>query len=82
VDQAIGILGQAILVLVGLACVVLLSQRALSRDWTIERRASVLNRADGRIAFRLLHLVGRQIRAAGRAASDDAGWVVLVEDLQ
>jgi hypothetical protein len=31
---------------------------------------------------RLLHFVGRQIRAAGRAASDDAGWVVLVEDLQ
>jgi hypothetical protein len=59
-----------------------LSQRALSRDWTIERRASVLNRADGRIAFPLLHLVGRQIRAAGRAASDNAGWVVLVEDLQ
>jgi hypothetical protein len=59
-----------------------LSQRALSRDWTIERRARVLNRADGRIAFPLLHLVGRQIRAAGRAASDDAGWVVLVEDLQ
>jgi Na+/H+ antiporter NhaA len=31
---------------------------------------------------RLLHFVGRQMRAAGRAASDDAGWVVLVEDLQ
>jgi len=31
---------------------------------------------------RLLHFVGRQIRATGRAASDDAGWVVLVEDLQ
>jgi hypothetical protein len=31
---------------------------------------------------RLLSFVGRQIRAAGRAASDDAGWVALVEDLQ
>lgn len=27
-------------------------------------------------------LLGRQIRAAGRAASDDAGWVVVVQDLQ
>jgi hypothetical protein len=28
------------------------------------------------------HFVGRQVRAAGTAAPDDAGWVVLVEDLQ
>jgi hypothetical protein len=41
-----------------------LNQWALSGDWTIERRASVLNRADGRIAFRFhtrdVHLVMRQ----------------------
>jgi hypothetical protein len=30
----------------------------------------------------LTDFVGRRIRAAGRAAADDAGWVVLVEDLQ
>ena len=29
-----------------------LNQWSLSGDWTVERRASVLNRADGRIAFR------------------------------
>jgi len=29
-----------------------LNRWALSGDWTVERRASVLNRADGRIAFR------------------------------
>ena len=38
-----------------------LNQWALSGDWTIEGRASVLNRADGRIAFRFhardVHLV-------------------------
>jgi thiol-disulfide isomerase/thioredoxin len=38
-----------------------LNQWALSGDWTIERGASVLNRADGRIAFRFhardVHLV-------------------------
>ena len=38
-----------------------LNQWALSGDWTIERRASVLNEADGRIAFRFhardVHLV-------------------------
>jgi thiol-disulfide isomerase/thioredoxin len=38
-----------------------LNHWALSGDWTIERRASVLNRADGRIAFRFhardVHLV-------------------------
>jgi thiol-disulfide isomerase/thioredoxin len=38
-----------------------LNQWALSGDWTIESRASVLNRADGRIAFRFhardVHLV-------------------------
>ncbi|MGH3119322.1 MAG: redoxin domain-containing protein [Gaiellales bacterium] len=41
-----------------------LNRWALSGDWTIERRASVLNRADGRIAFRFhardVHLVLRQ----------------------
>ena len=41
-----------------------LNQWALSGDWTIERGASVLNRADGRIAFRFhardVHLVLRQ----------------------
>jgi thiol-disulfide isomerase/thioredoxin len=41
-----------------------LNHWALSGDWTIERRASVLNRADGRIAFRFhardVHLVMRQ----------------------
>jgi hypothetical protein len=40
-----------------------LNQWALAGDWTIERRASVLNRADGRIAFRFhardVHLVLR-----------------------
>jgi thiol-disulfide isomerase/thioredoxin len=40
-----------------------LNDWALSGDWTIERRASVLNRADGRIAFRFhgrdVHLVMR-----------------------
>jgi thiol-disulfide isomerase/thioredoxin len=43
-----------------------LNQWALSGDWTIERGASVLNRADGRIAFRFhardVHLV---LRAGG-----------------
>jgi hypothetical protein len=38
-----------------------LNRWALSGDWTIERRASVLNRAEGRIAFRFhardVHLV-------------------------
>lgn len=38
-----------------------LNQWALSGDWTVERGASILNRADGRIAFRFhardLHLV-------------------------
>jgi|GEM_PF-4887873 len=29
-------------------------QANLSGDWTIERKQSVLNRADGRIAFRFL----------------------------
>jgi hypothetical protein len=41
-----------------------LNHWAVSGDWTIERRASVLNRADGRIAFRFhardVHLVMRQ----------------------
>jgi thiol-disulfide isomerase/thioredoxin len=41
-----------------------LNHWALSGDWTIERGASVLNRADGRIAFRFhardVHLVLRQ----------------------
>jgi thiol-disulfide isomerase/thioredoxin len=41
-----------------------LNQWALSGDWTIESGASVLNRADGRIAFRFhardVHLVLRQ----------------------
>ena len=64
-----------------------LSQRALSRDWTIERRASVLNRADGRIAFRFhprdVHLVMRQrergtsvplrVLVDGEPPSDDYG---------
>jgi thiol-disulfide isomerase/thioredoxin len=48
-----------------------LNQWALSGDWTIERRASVLNRADGRIAFRFhardVHLVMRQ-REQGTSA--------------
>src|SRR5256886_16069266 len=42
----------------------MLNRWALSGDWTIERGASVLNRADGRIAFRFhardVHLVLRQ----------------------
>jgi hypothetical protein len=42
----------------------MLNRWALSGDWTIERGASVLNRADGRIAFRFhardVHLVMRQ----------------------
>jgi thiol-disulfide isomerase/thioredoxin len=46
-----------------------LNQWALSGDWTIERRACVLNRVDGRIAFRFhardVHLVmGRRARGA------------------
>jgi hypothetical protein len=46
-----------------------LNQWALSGDWTIERGASVLNRADGRIAFRFhsrdVHLVmGPRVRGA------------------
>jgi hypothetical protein len=46
-----------------------LNQWALSGDWTIERGASVLNRADGGIAFRFhardVHLVmGPQLRDA------------------
>ncbi len=40
-----------------------LNRWALSGDWTVERRASVLNRADGQIAFRFhardVHLVMR-----------------------
>jgi hypothetical protein len=40
-----------------------LNRWTLSGDWTVERGASVLNRADGRIAFRFhardLHLVLR-----------------------
>jgi thiol-disulfide isomerase/thioredoxin len=47
-----------------------LNQWALSGEWTLERRACVLNRADGRIAFRFhardLHLV---MRARERGAS-------------
>jgi thiol-disulfide isomerase/thioredoxin len=44
-----------------------LNRWALSGDWTVERRASVLNRADGRIAFRFhardVHLVmGPRVR--------------------
>jgi thiol-disulfide isomerase/thioredoxin len=46
-----------------------LNQWALAGEWTIERRASVLNRADGRIAFRFhardVHLViGPRVRGA------------------
>ena len=45
-----------------------LNQWALAGDWTIEQRASVLNKADGRIAFRFhshdVHLV---LRGASRA---------------
>jgi thiol-disulfide isomerase/thioredoxin len=46
-----------------------LNQWALSGDWTVERGASVLNRADGRIAFRFhardVHLVmGPRARGA------------------
>jgi Thioredoxin like C-terminal domain len=64
-----------------------LNQWARSGDWTIERRASVLNRADGRIAFRFhprdVHLVMRQrergtsvplrVLVDGEPPSDDHG---------
>ena len=47
-----------------------LNQWALSGEWTVERRASVLNRADGRIAFRFhardVNLVLRLADARGR----------------
>ena len=47
-----------------------LNRWALSGDWTVERGASVLNRADGRIAFRFhardVHLV---MRSRARGAS-------------
>jgi thiol-disulfide isomerase/thioredoxin len=55
-----------------------LNRWALSGDWTIERRASVLNRADGRIAFRFhardVHLV---MGPPGRDTS--VPFVVLVD---
>jgi thiol-disulfide isomerase/thioredoxin len=47
----------------------MLNRWALSGDWTIERGASVLNRADGRIAFRFhardVHLVMRAHERGG-----------------
>jgi hypothetical protein len=42
------------------------------------RRSSAWSRSARPLAV----FVGRQIRAAGRAASDDAGWLVLIKDLE
>jgi thiol-disulfide isomerase/thioredoxin len=56
----------------------MLNQWALSGDWTIESRASVLNRPDGRIAFRFhardVHLVMRS-----RAPETSVPFRVLVD---
>jgi thiol-disulfide isomerase/thioredoxin len=55
-----------------------LNQWALSGDWTIEGRASVLNRADGRIAFRF-HARDAHLVMAPRAPDASVPFRVLVD---
>jgi thiol-disulfide isomerase/thioredoxin len=51
---------------------------ALAGDWTIERRASVLNRADGRIAFRC-HARDVHLVMGPRTRSASVPFVVLLD---
>ena len=55
-----------------------LNQWALSGDWTIESRASVLNRADGRIAFRF-HARDVHLVMSPRARGTSVPFRVLVD---
>jgi thiol-disulfide isomerase/thioredoxin len=55
-----------------------LNRWALSGDWTIERRASVLNRADGRIAFRF-HARDVNLVMGPLARDASVPFVVLVD---
>jgi thiol-disulfide isomerase/thioredoxin len=55
-----------------------LNQWALSGDWTIERGASVLNRADGRIAFRF-HARDVHLVMGPRSRSESVPFRVLVD---
>jgi thiol-disulfide isomerase/thioredoxin len=55
-----------------------LNQWALSGDWTIESRASVLNRAEGRIAFRF-HARDVHLVMAPRARDTSVPFRVLVD---
>jgi thiol-disulfide isomerase/thioredoxin len=55
-----------------------LNQWALSGDWTIESRASVLNRADGRIAFRF-HARDVHLVMSPRARDTSVPFRVLVD---
>ena len=55
-----------------------LNRWALSGDWTVERRASVLDRADGRIAFRF-HARDVHLVMAPRARDTSVPFRVLVD---
>ncbi len=55
-----------------------LNQWALSGDWTVERRASVIDRADGRIAFRF-HARDVHLVMAPRARGTSVPFRVLVD---
>jgi thiol-disulfide isomerase/thioredoxin len=55
-----------------------LNRWALSGDWTVERRASVLNRADGRIAFRF-HARDVNLVMGPRDRGTSVPFVVLVD---
>ncbi len=55
-----------------------LNHWALSGDWTVESRASVLNRADGRIAFRF-HARDVHLVMAPRARDTSVPFSVLVD---
>ena len=55
-----------------------LNQWALSGDWTVERRASVIDRADGRIAFRF-HARDVHLVMAPRARDTSVPFRVLVD---
>jgi thiol-disulfide isomerase/thioredoxin len=55
-----------------------LNRWALSGDWTVERRASVLNRADGRIAFRF-HARDVNLVMGPPARGASVPFVVLVD---
>jgi len=55
-----------------------LNRWALSGDWTVERRASVLNRADGRIAFRF-HARDVNLVMGPLARDASVPFVVLVD---